>query len=57
MAGTDHKFEDLTGDALLSHLVSQHGWTEWDIVEGRGTLDGYPKSWHEGAHNVRLVTA
>jgi hypothetical protein len=47
-----HGYRALTGATLLAHLVAEHGWTTWDTEEGRGQLDGYALSWHEGAHNV-----
>jgi len=50
-----HPYEALKGVALLSHLIAEHGWTQWDATEGRGQLDRYPESWHEGAHNHKAV--
>jgi hypothetical protein len=48
----NHKYEVLKGQSLLDHLVAEHDWTDWDITQGRGQLEGYPESWHAGAHNV-----
>lgn len=55
MATNHTAYEPLTGSDLLAHLVADHDWTDWDALEGRGQLPGYPESWHQGAHNVKAV--